>query len=541
VHDAAGVLGDLVGRNLPEQLIGAHHRRKDGTDRRCHTHPLFQRDVAAGEDPAKSPLDVLVLRVVASVAGDLLERSLIARVNEEQLLVLEDPCDERVDEARPRGRDGGIVVEVEARDDVLTECVQAKVKRKQDLLLALEVVVERSLRDAEAFRDLPKRRPLVSPLVEQVEGDVEDPLPRRLTATPWHSFARSLGHRSGFYLTAGKLLGTFFTMSNWPTGKLMIEAHDLHKRFGSTTALDGLGLGVPEGGVLGVLGPNGAGKTTAVRVLTTLTIPDAGSARIAGHDVVREPRDVQARIGVTGQDTTLDEVLTGRQNLVMVGRLRGLARSQARAQADRLLEDFDLVDAGRRVVKEYSGGMRRRLDLAASLVTRPPVLFLDEPTTGLDPASRLRTWTVIRGLVADGATVLLTTQYLEEADELADRIVVVDRGRAIAEGTAPELKRQVGGARLEVTLSNPDPVAAGVLGRFADGGRVLVSRDGRLLRAPVPNTGGLATTIVRVLDEVGVVVDDVQVHQPSLDDVFLALTGRGAEDEEERELEEVVG
>jgi daunorubicin resistance ABC transporter ATP-binding subunit len=330
-------------------------------------------------------------------------------------------------------------------------------------------------------------------------------------------------------------------MSNWPTGKLMIEAHDLHKRFGSTTALDGLGLGVPEGGVLGVLGPNGAGKTTAVRVLTTLTIPDAGSARIAGHDVVREPRDVQARIGVTGQDTTLDEVLTGRQNLVMVGRLRGLARSQAHAQADRLLEDFDLVDAGRRVVKEYSGGMRRRLDLAASLVTRPPVLFLDEPTTGLDPASRLRTWTVIRGLVADGATVLLTTQYLEEADELADRIVVVDRGRAIAEGTAPELKRQVGGARLEVTLSNPDPVAAGVLGRFADGGRVLVSRDGRLLRAPVPNTGGLATTIVRVLDEVGVVVDDVQVHQPSLDDVFLALTGRGAEDEEERELEEVVG
>jgi ABC-2 type transport system ATP-binding protein len=329
-------------------------------------------------------------------------------------------------------------------------------------------------------------------------------------------------------------------MPNWPTGKLMVEARDLRKRFGSTTALDGLSLGVLEGGVLGVLGPNGAGKTTAVRILTTLTIPDAGSASVAGYDVVREPREVQSRIGVTGQDATLDEVLTGRQNLVMVGRLRGLARSHASAQAERLLEDFDLLDAADRVVREYSGGMRRRLDLAASLVTRPSVLFLDEPTTGLDPTSRLRMWTIIRRLVADGTTVLLTTQYLEEADELADRIVVVDRGRAIAEGTAPELKRRVGGARLEVTLASPDAIAAEVVERFADGG-VHVSRDGRHLRAPVSNTGGLATTIVRVLDEVGVVVDDVQVHQPSLDDVFFALTGRGAAKEHDPELEDVAG
>src|SRR5262245_24565507 len=329
-------------------------------------------------------------------------------------------------------------------------------------------------------------------------------------------------------------------MSNWPTGKLAIEARALSKEFGSSRALDALDLAVPEGGILGVLGPNGAGKTTAVRILTTLTIPDAGSAIVAGHDVVREPHQVQARIGVTGQDATLDEVLTGRQNLVMVGRLRGLGRSAARSQAEALLGEFDLADASERVVKTYSGGMRRRLDLAASLVTRPPVLFLDEPTTGLDPTSRVRMWSVIRRLVADGTTVFLTTQYLDEADELADRIVVVDRGRSIAEGTAPELKRRLGGARLEVTLAGPDAAAAEVLGRFAEG-RVQVSHDGRHLRAPVPDTSGLATTIVRVLDDVGVVVDDVQVHQPSLDDVFFALTGRGADDEREPELEEVTG
>ncbi|HEY3765994.1 MAG TPA: ATP-binding cassette domain-containing protein, partial [Gaiellales bacterium] len=206
----------------------------------------------------------------------------------------------------------------------------------------------------------------------------------------------------------------------------MIEAHGLEKRFGPTVALAGLDLEVQRGTILGVLGPNGAGKTTAVRILTTLAVPDAGSARVAGHDVVAEAEAVRRQIGVTGQEATLDEVLTGRQNLVMVARLSGLRRGDARARAVALLSQFDLVDAGDRILREYSGGMRRRLDLAASLVTRPPVLFLDEPTTGLDPTSRVRVWDVIRGLVADGATLLLTTQTLDEADELADRIVVVD-------------------------------------------------------------------------------------------------------------------
>src|ERR1700722_13079916 len=205
-------------------------------------------------------------------------------------------------------------------------------------------------------------------------------------------------------------------MTNWPTGKkLMIEAHGLTKRFGSTVALDGLDLEVAAGSILGVLGPNGAGKTTAVRILTTLSIPEAGSARVAGYDVVAEAAAVQRNIGVTAQDATLDEVLSGRENLVMIGRLGGLRRAHARQRAVELLEQFDLVDAADRLLKEYSGGMRRRLDLAAGLVTRPPVLFLDEPTTGLDPTSRVRMWDVIRGLVSDGVTLLLTTQYLDEA------------------------------------------------------------------------------------------------------------------------------
>src|SRR5277367_6946109 len=247
-------------------------------------------------------------------------------------------------------------------------------------------------------------------------------------------------------------------MTNWPTGKeLMIEAHGLTKRFGSTVALDGLDLSVAAGSILGVLGPNGAGKTTAVRILTTLALPDGGRARVAGHDVVTEAAAVRRKIGVTAQDATLDEALTGRQNLVMVGELSGLRRPQAKARSTDLLERFELTDAADRVMKGYSGGMRRRLDLAAGLVTRPPVLFLDEPTTGLDPTSRLRMWEVIRKLVADGTTLLLTTQYLEEADELADKIVVIDHGRAIAQGTAAELKAQIGGARLEVTLAEARP------------------------------------------------------------------------------------
>jgi ABC-2 type transport system ATP-binding protein len=308
------------------------------------------------------------------------------------------------------------------------------------------------------------------------------------------------------------------------TDSLMIEAHGLTKRFGSTVALDHLDLEVPAGAILGVLGPNGAGKTTAVRILTTLAAPDGGSARVAGYDVVREAASVQRNIGVTAQDATLDEVLTGRQNLVMIGRLSGLRRAEARSVATDLLERFALTDAADRILREYSGGMRRRLDLAASLVTRPPVLFLDEPTTGLDPTSRVRMWDVIRELVADGVTLLLTTQYLDEADELADRIVVIDHGRAIADGTAAELKAQVGGARLEVTLSEANPASAGALDPFVSGA-VHVSHDGRRLRAPVPSTTGLATTVVRALDEAGIAVDDVEVHQPSLDDVFFALTG----------------
>jgi len=309
----------------------------------------------------------------------------------------------------------------------------------------------------------------------------------------------------------------------------MIEAQGLRKSFGPTVALDGIDLAVPAGSILGVLGPNGAGKTTAVRILTTLALPDAGSAVVAGHDVISEASAVQANIGVTAQDATLDEVLTGRENLVMIGRLSGLRRAQARVRASQLLEQFDLVEAADRVLKGYSGGMRRRLDLAAGLVTRPPVLFLDEPTTGLDPTSRVRMWGVIRALVADGVTLLLTTQYLDEADELADRIIVIDHGRVIAGGTAAELKRQVGGARLELTLSAANSAAATALDPFVDG-PVHVSHDGRRLRAPVSTAAGLASTVVRALDQAGVTVDDVEVHQPSLDDVFFALTGRGAEE-----------
>jgi ABC-2 type transport system ATP-binding protein len=313
----------------------------------------------------------------------------------------------------------------------------------------------------------------------------------------------------------------------------MIEAHDLRKCFGPTVALAGIDLAVPAGAILGVLGPNGAGKTTAVRILTTLALPDGGSARVAGYDVVKQPSEVQRSIGVTAQDATLDEVLTGRENLVMIGRLSGLRGADARARARDLLDQFDLVDAADRILKGYSGGMRRRLDLAAGLLTRPPVLFLDEPTTGLDPTSRVRMWDVIRGLVADGVTLLLTTQYLDEADELADRIVVIDHGRVIAEGTAAELKARVGGARLELTLTAPDAVATTALRPFVSG-PVQISHDGRRLRAPVQSAGGLASAVVRALDQAGVTVDDVEVHQPSLDDVFFALTGHVSSDTEER-------
>jgi ABC-2 type transport system ATP-binding protein len=303
----------------------------------------------------------------------------------------------------------------------------------------------------------------------------------------------------------------------------MIEATGLTKHYGATRALAGIDLAAPAGAVLGVLGPNGAGKTTALRILTTLALPDTGRAQVAGYDVVREPAAVRRNIGVAAQDATLDETLTGRQNLLMIGQLSRMRRREAAARAEELLGTFELTDAAGRVLKGYSGGMRRRLDLAASMMTRPPVLFLDEPTTGLDPTSRRRVWEVIRGLVAEGTTVLLTTQYLDEADQLANRIAVIDHGRVIAEGTPAELKRLTGGARIEVTLTAPDPAAQTALRPLVEG-PLQVSDDGRHLRAPVASAAGLVTRVVRALDEHGIDPEDVAVHQPSLDDVFLRLT-----------------
>jgi ABC-2 type transport system ATP-binding protein len=308
----------------------------------------------------------------------------------------------------------------------------------------------------------------------------------------------------------------------------MIEAAGLTKRFGETQALAGVDLAVSAGAILGALGPNGAGKSTTVRILTTLVVPDEGWAHVAGYDVVAEPHLVRRHIGVAAQDATLDEALTGRQNLVMAAELSGLRRRPAQARAAELLEQFELTDAADRTVKGYSGGMRRRLDLGASLVTRPPVLFLDEPTTGLDPTSRLRMWEVIRELSAEGTAILLTTQYLDEADQLADEIVVIDHGTVIARGTPPELKAATGGAQLEATLSESHPGAVDALRPLVDG-EVQVSSDGRRLRAPVRSGSGLATAVVRALDDAGVLVDDVEVRQPSLDDVFFRLTGHAAE------------
>jgi ABC-2 type transport system ATP-binding protein len=308
---------------------------------------------------------------------------------------------------------------------------------------------------------------------------------------------------------------------------LMIEAEGLKKRFGSTQALAGVDLQAPQGSVLGVLGPNGAGKSTAVRILTTLAIPDAGTARVAGFDVVHQAQAGRRQIGVTAQDATLDEALTGRQNLVMVGELSGIRRPSAKARAIDLLDRFGLTEAADRVLKGYSGGMRRRLDLAAGLVARPVVLFLDEPTTGLDPQSRSEVWSIIRGLVAEGTTLLLTTQYLEEVDQLADRIAVIDHGRVIAEGTPGELKSAIGNARIDVTLPGPDPAAPAALEPLVDG-PVQISPDGRHLHAAAVAGDGLATRVIRSLDAAGVAVDDVEIRQPSLDDVFFSLTGRRA-------------
>jgi len=315
-----------------------------------------------------------------------------------------------------------------------------------------------------------------------------------------------------------------------------IEAEGLVKRYGKTQALSGLDLIVPTGTVYGLLGPNGAGKTTAVRVLATLLKPDAGRARVLGHDVLAQAPAVRRTIGLTGQYAALDEYLTGRSNLIMIGQLSRLTAKAARRRADELLERFGLTDAAGRAVKTYSGGMRRRLDLAASLIGHPAVLFLDEPTTGLDPSARALMWVIVRELVADGTTLLLTTQYLDEADQLAGRIAVIDGGRVIAEGTPAELKSSVGGQRILLTLADEaDNIAAArVLQRFSTRS-ISPNGRGRLMEIPVTAADGLATEVLRALDAAGVAVSDISVRSASLDDVFLTLTGRAAEIREEAE------
>ncbi|SRR5579875_192283 len=314
-------------------------------------------------------------------------------------------------------------------------------------------------------------------------------------------------------------------MANKPA----ILAEGLEKQYGKTRALAGLDLSAEEGSVLAVLGPNGAGKTTAVRILTTLLRPDAGRAEVAGLDVVRDADALRARIGLAGQYAAVDENLTGYENLEMFGRLYHLSGATARRRANELLERFDLTDASRRVVKTYSGGMRRRLDLAASLIIAPPVLFLDEPTTGLDIRARLAMWEVISGLTASGTTVLLTTQYLEEADQLAHQIAVVDMGRVIARGTSDELKARVGGERIELTVARGGSLDAAVEAlRSYSSGNIQVNSANRHLIVPVTQGAQILTSIVRDLDAAQVPLDDLALRRPTLDDVFLALTGRTA-------------
>jgi ABC-2 type transport system ATP-binding protein len=313
-----------------------------------------------------------------------------------------------------------------------------------------------------------------------------------------------------------------------------ISVSGLVKSFGDVRALDGVDFAAAPGTVLGLLGPNGAGKTTAVRVLTTLLKPDAGSARVAGFDVVRDAARLRQEIGLAGQYAAVDENLTGLENLTMVGRLYGMARAEAKRRGSGLLERFDLVEAAGRPAKTYSGGMRRRLDLAAALVAKPPVLFLDEPTTGLDPRSRLELWETIEGLVAEGTTVLLTTQYLDEADRLADEIAVVDHGRVIAEGTPDALKDRVGGEHLEVRLADADAAgtAASALSPMTDD---VPQVEDDMVALTVRRRAGVIVEAVRRLDEAGVDVDDLVLRRPTLDDVFLSLTGHVAEEAREEE------
>lgn len=312
----------------------------------------------------------------------------------------------------------------------------------------------------------------------------------------------------------------------------MVIVKDLKKRFGETEALKGVSFEVAPGTVLGVLGPNGAGKTTTVRILTTLLKPDSGTAEIDGIDVIRHPAEARARIGLTGQYAAVDERLTGHENLQLIGRFFHMPKAEAKRRATELLAQFRLDQAADRVVKGYSGGMRRRLDIAMSLIARPSVLFLDEPTTGLDPRARLDMWEVIENLVAEGTTTLLTTQYLEEAERLADRIVVIDRGTVIAQGTATELKQQSGGERVEITLGDPARLGevAGLLRDLEpEGANPAIDRDLLTVTVPVTVTERIVPTVVRRLDSAGIDVLDVALRRPTLDDVFFQLTGRPAE------------
>jgi ABC-2 type transport system ATP-binding protein len=311
-----------------------------------------------------------------------------------------------------------------------------------------------------------------------------------------------------------------------------VRAEALVKTFGSTRALDGIDFEIPTGSVLGLLGPNGAGKTTAVRILTTLLRPDSGRAWVAGHDVLAQPNLVRKAIGLSGQYAAVDENLTGFENLYMVGRLYGMNKPTARARATELIDRFRLTDAAGRPAKTYSGGMRRRLDLAGALVAEPAVVLLDEPTTGLDPRGRLDTWEVIGELVSDGATVLLTTQYLEEADQLADTILVIDRGKVIASGTADNLKAEVGGERLEIVVADQGdlPAVQAVLAAVGTG-EPTVDQHGKRVQVVVDAGPKSLIEALRRLDVEGVTVLDVGLHRPTLDDVFLSLTGHIAEEE----------